>query len=552
MKKCKLFLLLGILIFVMTACPVKVKPEPPEKVEQGLTEEMKRRDYELTFDIDGKSHLYNDSQLRLDFFITKGSTYMQDWWTRTMQDYKGPIVRPGYSRGVRRFIIGDLGNGLDDRVCGFLLDYDNNKNCWLIHLDFFKNKKPEKSYRSYVDDKQLNIYILNEDIYITITGKSSLVDMTGKVQSELKLSNLFFKGKLINGKEGERNVMPQVAQDVQWNALSCEGVSRVQDLSLSFIEIPKFTSSSVKSFFRSNDAIKMQIKMDSSIDYLYQNGDKVFGSWNAEGTVFSYKPGTPYQANNRVELIISDEIRDAAGNRLYMPFHFSFKTGDSELGMPNASSPFNGEHFNSIDLRWRQADSYAVAEHSVERSDSPSGSFVTIKDSLIPGDYALEYGNFAYQDSTVVAGKSYYYRVIAKGKNGVTVVSKVVEGHALDIVPAQLGREVVATYYFDQTRAVCYKYAVVKGKRYRFEIKDKTNSTTFTAEATAEIRYKAADGTFTYLWSPNGSSWDKRTETITAPADEILFVIKNHNYIGTSNESNNLSFILTEVSPAGQ
>lgn len=428
MRKYLISLLALSLFFFTIACQVKPQPEPPVKEDKGVTEEMKTQPYLLSFDVDGQSYTYSNSKPFLDYHVSADlSNIMQNWWYSKFGEYNGPLFTTSGYETRKILTIKRLCNKSQDRFASFYLEYDNNTKKWRMVLDIIGEKEFIMGYNGAVEDSDIDIKIFDDDIYMKISRPLKGTRKVGSGEDLVYFSNISIKAKIISNKSSSQLDYLWV-EKAQGNVPYIDGISTVQDFKISFIKIGQLKGSDLKGFLEKSDPRVSDIKMDTTINYFYQNGQKVFGSWNAEGTVFTYKPATPYKSNSRVDMVIPFEMVDIEGNNLYIPYHFSFKTGNSTMGTPNLDIPYNGRYINSVDLIWKQADSYNVDSYILERGDSQSGPFTTIY-TLTSGDNDLSKVEFRYNDTNVVSGKSYYYRVTATANMG-TISSKVVEGHS--------------------------------------------------------------------------------------------------------------------------
>lgn len=432
MKKTKLWLLGGLLLLLAFACTVEERVV--EKiVEKEITGAMESKPYGLSFAIDNEQFFMDDSYGFLDsYFYGQSSQYINDWQKRKMGSYKGPLTMI-QGRGL----LTGVSNASRTRMVQCFFNYETQAKSWMLGFGV-KDGELEYTFGEVkINPDSLSIEFYKDDLYITFNEELTLQKRgrNGLISTAV-LSKLFLKSKIVNSSEGDRSLGITIGHAAHLHLFMGKGVSRTQDIKLYFHEYTNLSNNLVQSMFYNPDAFAIMKKMDKSINYLYINGEKVFGSWDAEGQAFSYTPSLPYPANSKVDIIIPEEFTTLNGNRLAMPTFMTFTTGSSTIGMPDdLATPSNGEGLNMVELHWSQADPYNVVTHTIERADRQDGDFVAI-DTVAPSDPQRLDGSFSYQDKTVDAGRSYYYRVIANGAGDLkSDYSLVVEGHALNIVP---------------------------------------------------------------------------------------------------------------------
>lgn len=433
MKKIELWFLVGLLFFSAFACTVEERVV--EKiVEKHITGAMESKPYGLSFAIDNEQFFMDDSYGFLDsYFYGQSSQYIKDWEKSKMGDYKGPLTLI-----LGRGLLTGVSNSSRTRLVQCFFNYEPQAKIWTL---VFNIKEGDLEYtfdEVKINPDSLSIEFYKDDLYITFNEELTLQKRgrSGLISTAV-LSKLFLKSRIVNSSKGDSSLGITIGHSAYLHLFMGKGVSRTQEIKLYFHEYTNLSNNLVKSVFYDPDAFTIMKKMDKSKNYLYINGEKVFGSWDAEGQAFSYKPAEPYPANTEVNVIIPEEFTSLDGIRLAMPTFMRFTTGSSTIGMPDdLDTPFNGEGLNSVELRWSQADPYNVVTYTIERSNRQDDGFVAI-DTVAPGDNERLNGNFSYQDKTVESGRVYYYRVIANGVGGLkSDYSKVVEGPALNIIPA--------------------------------------------------------------------------------------------------------------------
>lgn len=523
----------------MTACTVKVEEKIVEKVvEKTITDAMEQREYGLSFEIDGQQHLLNDS---LYFWEKDGqmeSTYLKKWVVDNLKGYRGPFV----DLQVGRILGMQITNDKRDATGGFSISRRPNGK-WGVQLIYENSTSHYYYYNEDIPANSITIEVLKGDLYVTYKGNmpTPQLNSDGTV-SMVTISKLFFKSKLINT-EGTDFLVGGPTKSLR----GMTGVSINQGFDISFMSCPGISGNLVDSFFYGSSSFIPANRMNSAINYIYVNGEKVTGSWDPTGTTFSYSPATPYPANSKVKVIIPQEMANIKGSKLAMPYAFSFTTAGQNLGTPHFYNNTHSGGYNNVSLHWRQYDSENIKGFKIYRSDNKLGPF-TLLDTRPALPEELGQGSFHYADKTVVAGKTYYYQLQALSSTVEGEKSKTVEGQSLDISEAQLNNELKATYITADVYTKCYKYSVTKGKSYRFNLKDQTNST-FTALGKVRISYKDAAGEDSYLNSPTGPEWTNKSDTFTAPANEIFILVIIDSYTGISWDKKELSFQLVEETP---
>ena len=79
-------------------------------------------------------------------------------------------------------------------------------------------------------------------------------------------------------------------------------------------------------------------------------------------------------------------------------------------------------------VEWTTESEVDMAGFNLYRSDSPAGPYVKVNDALIPGaSDALLGGEYAYTDTNVVAGQTYYYKLEDVELDGATVLHGPIE-----------------------------------------------------------------------------------------------------------------------------
>jgi hypothetical protein len=83
---------------------------------------------------------------------------------------------------------------------------------------------------------------------------------------------------------------------------------------------------------------------------------------------------------------------------------------------------------NVVIVEWTTESEVETAGFNLYRSDSPDGPYVKVNDALIPGasDPVLG-GQYAYTDTNVVAGQTYYYKLEDVDLDGTTTLHGPIE-----------------------------------------------------------------------------------------------------------------------------
>jgi len=108
--------------------------------------------------------------------------------------------------------------------------------------------------------------------------------------------------------------------------------------------------------------IEFNEPMDTAVGSLeLSTGDVIVaddGSWNAEGTQFTYTPGTDWPPATDITVTVTTEFADVAGNALLRSVQFSFVTVDDLVPVVVESTPMEGatglspRNIDSIVFEW--------------------------------------------------------------------------------------------------------------------------------------------------------------------------------------------------------
>lgn len=428
MKKCKAMILAMLLVLLASACTVQVEEKIVEKiVEKNVTVSMEKSEYGISFEMEGKQHNFKDTQYLLDGMIYKGSDYMKQWVARNFGDYRGPLANVQVLSGHRSFVVYPLVNEAKDCVSAFAVLYDDVRNLWHIQFYVLDSMNTEWNFMETVQPEQLKIYLYRDDLYISIEGS---IGATKKLKdgttSTVAIKSLFVKSKLLNNSSSDWQVALSQTDYARSELNDATGVSRKQEIELSFY---KYLSPGnlMNPFFTDTNYVKGVTAMDKTINFIYVNGEKVFGSWDAAGQIFSYTPTVPYDANSKVEVIVPEQMADVEGAKLNMPYRYSFTTGAKSVGTPKLESATK-EYSYGVTLSWKQIDYDKVESYNIYRAESEPGEYVKV--ATFTPDLTNQFtGNFTYSETTGQEGKSYFYKVTANSAvEGESEMSAAVEG----------------------------------------------------------------------------------------------------------------------------